>query len=330
MFMRPLNKLIKLVGYVNLTELSSMGQSFITGVDISPQHIRAVVLKPGKNTCKLVCYHQVAIDDDILTDNGRLNYQEIVKKLKELRKALPLFSSKVCLCVPDNTIITKQLQLGSGLSEEESQFAIEQAFSQHSLIEVNDLYFDFVFLPNHNENNKHIYQVYAARKHDIDALMAACSQARLTPFLINPYSHNLSQLWRRAVDYYQQNNWLLIELNGSHLSMYFESKTQGSIFHDLEVGDEKSTLLNGLRNLYRHIQLLNIKPGGVWLTGEHRLNPERICESIPEAKFDCVFLHLHELVSFSFNNQGQPSGEFSRALGLGLSGTKWLEQAYGT
>ncbi|MBU2896957.1 pilus assembly protein PilM [Vibrio hepatarius] len=305
-----------------------MGQSLITGVDINHRYIRAVVLKPGKNTCKLVCYHQVAIDDDILTDNDRLNYQEIVKNLKELRKALPLFSRKVCLSIPDNAIITKQLQLDSGLSEEESLFAIEQAFSQHSLIEVDDLYFDFIVLPNHDENNKHTYQVYATRKYDIDGLMAACSQAKLTPLLINPYSYNLSQLWRQAVDYYQQHNWLLIDFNGSHLSMYFESKVQGSVYHHLEVGDEKSTILDGLRSLYRHIQLLNIQPSGVWLTGESRLNPDRICESIPEAKFDCVFLNLPELVRFKTNHQVQTLGEYSRALSLALSGIKWLEQVY--
>ncbi|MCG7489742.1 pilus assembly protein PilM [Vibrio sp. Of14-4] len=302
-----------------------MSQSFITGVDIGHKFIKAVVLKPGKNTCKLVGCYQVSVDADILTDNDRSNYQEIVKKLKELRKALPLFSRKVCLSIPDNMVITKQLQLDSRLNQDEFQFAIKQALSEHLVIDPNQLYFDFVALPSHSETHSRAYQVYAAHKRNIDDLMSVCSQARLKPLFINPCSFNLMQIWRNAVAHYQQDSWLLIELNSSQLAVYFESELQGCVYHAFESGSTKVTLSNGLRSLYLHIHLLNIKPEGIWLTGESRLNPELVLESIPEWKLTCIVLPLLKLLESNINNQPLLFGEFSRALGLALSGKQWLE-----
>ncbi|WP_341664026.1 pilus assembly protein PilM [Vibrio sp.] len=306
-----------------------MSQSFITGVDIGHKHIKAVVLKPRKNTCKLVGCYQVSVEADILTDNHRLNYQEIVKKLKELRKALPLFSRKVCLSIPDNMVITKQLQLDSRLNQDESQFAIKQAFSKHSVIQPDQLYFDFVILPSHSKTPNSTYQVYAARKHDIDGLMSACSQAKLTPLLINPYSFNLVQIWRRATAYYQKYDWLLIELNSCQLALYFESELHGCVYHEVEVGATKVALSQSLKSLYSHIQLLKIKPEGVWLTGESFLSPEQVIESIPEWESICILLPLLKLVDSDLNKQTLLVGEFSRALGASLSGNQWLESLDG-
>ncbi|GLT17891.1 pilus assembly protein PilM [Vibrio zhanjiangensis] len=300
-----------------------MIQSFITGIDISHQHIRAVVIKPIKNTCKLVRCYQMPLDNHILTDNDRLNYQKIVKKLEELRKALPLFSRKVCLSIPDNMLITKQLQLDSDLNQEECQFVIKQTLSKHSVIEIDELYFDFEVLPSESQNHTASrYQVYAARKHDIDGLMSACSRAGLTSLLINPYSSNLIQLLRYALHHYRDKNWLLIGLNGSCLAMCFESKQHGSVYHQVEVGKEISAISDGLRSLFLHIQLLKITPKGIWLTGEASLDSVQVMKSLSEATFPCIDLPLVKLAKCQ--NQLSLPRECFHAFGLALSGANWL------
>ncbi|WP_428776711.1 pilus assembly protein PilM, partial [Vibrio sp.] len=92
-----------------------MVQSLVMGVDIGHHSIKAVVLKPAGSKYTLLGYKEIRVADDIFADNHALVYQKIVKKLKELKKGLPLFSRKVVVAIPDNTVISKVLQIDSEL-----------------------------------------------------------------------------------------------------------------------------------------------------------------------------------------------------------------------
>lgn len=121
-----------------------MGKSLVTGIDIGHHSIKAVVLKPVNGSYALVGYNELPITEGIFFDNHTLNYQKIVKKLKELRKGLPLFSHKVAVSVPDNAVISKVLQIDSSLDVREKEFAIYQAFSHQSPFPMQELSLDFV------------------------------------------------------------------------------------------------------------------------------------------------------------------------------------------
>ncbi|EEX66316.1 type IV pilus biogenesis protein PilM [Vibrio metoecus] len=121
-----------------------MGKSLVTGIDIGHHSIKAVVLKPMGDTYALMGYEELLVTADIFTDNHTLDYQKIVKKLKELKKGLPLFSQKVAIAIPDNAVISKVLQIDSDLELREQEFAIYQAFSHQSPFPVEDLSLDFV------------------------------------------------------------------------------------------------------------------------------------------------------------------------------------------
>ncbi len=62
-----------------------MGKSLVTGIDIGHHSIKAAVLKPMGDTYALVGYEELLVTADIFTDNHTLDYQKIVKKLKELK-----------------------------------------------------------------------------------------------------------------------------------------------------------------------------------------------------------------------------------------------------
>lgn len=70
----------------------------------------------------LVGYKELPISDDIFTANHTLEYQKTVKKLKELRKGLPFGCRNVAISVPDNTVISKVLQIESELEDREKSF----------------------------------------------------------------------------------------------------------------------------------------------------------------------------------------------------------------
>lgn len=121
-----------------------MGKSLVTGIDIGHHSIKAAVLKPMGDTYALVGYEELLVTADIFTDNHTLDYQKIVKKLKELKKGLPLFSHKVAIAIPDSAVISKVLQIDSDLEQRELEFAVYQAFSHQSPFPVEELSLDFV------------------------------------------------------------------------------------------------------------------------------------------------------------------------------------------
>ncbi|ANW24543.1 pilus assembly protein PilM [Vibrio coralliilyticus] len=301
-----------------------MGKSLITGIDISHQSIKAVVLKPEKNTFALVGYHQMPVEAYIFTDNYRLNYQKIVKKLKELRKALPLFSRKVCLSVPDSSVISKQLQIDSNLSDAECQFAITQAFARQSSVDVETLYLDFTLLSHDKAQD---YQVYAVRKGCVDSRVAPCLKAGMEPVLINPYSHNLAQLWRRAAKQYQQSNWLLIDFNWHGIALYCEDEPLRLIDKTFSLESLKHDVIcKTLEKLVLHIRLLDIKPDGIWLSGEIHFFSSFIQTMQSDAGLACIPLKLGDLFRCKQETRADFGPQFSQALGLALSGASWLEK----
>ncbi|GAL15060.1 type IV pilus biogenesis protein PilM [Vibrio astriarenae] len=103
-----------------------MGMSLITGIDIGRYSIKAVVVKPEKQHFTIVAFHELPVSDAVFSDNHTLNYQDSVKKLKDLKKMLPWMSHKAAMAIPDNAVISKVLQIDASTDDAEEEFAIHQ------------------------------------------------------------------------------------------------------------------------------------------------------------------------------------------------------------
>ncbi|MDN3608411.1 type IV pilus assembly protein PilM [Vibrio ostreicida] len=305
-----------------------MGKSLITGLDINPQTINAVVLKPDHDTLSLVGYHQIKTDTDIFTENHRLNYQKIVKKLKELRKVLPLFSRKVCLYLPDEFVISKKLQIDREFQGEECEFALIQAFSLRSPVPVDELYFDFVALPDKPGE----FQVYAARKSCIENRMSSCQKAGFDPVVINAFSDNLIRVWRWATAQQSLTDWALVDITEAGLTICFVFPQQEVFFREIHHDDleHQEGLHVAVETLQHHIHLLNsmhCSPlSGLWLSGEKRRRDRFIDEWHKRSLLPVRMLSLLELFPHGLKSPAWDGAEFIRATGLALSGVAWLER----
>ncbi|MCG6450918.1 type IV pilus assembly protein PilM, partial [Vibrio parahaemolyticus] len=147
--------------------------------------------KPKGESYSLVGYQEIVVSDDIFADNHTLDYQKIVKKLKELKKGLPLFSRKVALAVPDNAVISKVLQIDSDLDASEQEFAVYQAFSHQSPFPIDDLSLDFVPSGDNpaGRSTNTLYQVYATRREVVDNRLSVASKAGFEPLLLDVQVH---------------------------------------------------------------------------------------------------------------------------------------------
>lgn len=329
-----------------------MGKSLVTGIDIGHHSIKAVVLKPYKGTFALVDYQELPIESGIFSDNHMLNYQKIVKKLKELRKSLPRFSHKVALSVPDSAVISKQLQIDRDLDGQEREFAIGDAFSHQTPFSAEELSLDFVPLDTSSAlADACTYQVYATRKDLIENRALVAEKAGYTPVLIDVQAHGLVQLWQRAAQTHQRQNWLLLDVGFSQSSLCIDFNHKAPLYKELPIGTQMIDELasnEGLRHqsieqfiytlidkLKRQMQLITSMHDsaieGVWLCGGGAMLPLLADEVARRLTLPCELFNPLTLLESSFHHsQAETLRGYSYAVatGLAMRGIDWLESKH--
>ncbi|MGF1910198.1 type IV pilus assembly protein PilM [Vibrio kasasachensis] len=330
-----------------------MSLSFITGVDIGHYSIKAVVIKPVKGTLVLTDFRELVIEESIFSDNHLLNYQQIVNKLKELRKALPLFSRKVALSVPDNSVISKVLQIDKHLSVQEKEYAIIELFSHQTPFELEELCLDYCAIPINNPSElTEPIQIYATKKEVVDNRVDAFRKAGFTPLLLDVHAHGLVRLWQAVASIQNRSNWLLLEVGYTRSSLVIDFVGQAPWCKELPIGveiinhpieDDASThhcstmhFINSLvERIQRQLQLIGTMDKkqlqGIWLTGGGANTPMLAEELASRLDVECeLFDPLSLLISSPrYKNQRLPCGySYASAMGLALQGIDWMEQGH--
>ncbi|PAR55511.1 pilus assembly protein PilM [Vibrio metoecus] len=336
-----------------------MGKSLVTGIDIGHHSIKAVVLKPMGDTYALMGYEELLVTADIFTDNHTLDYQKIVKKLKELKKGLPLFSQKVAIAIPDNAVISKVLQIDSDLELREQEFAIYQAFSHQSPFPVEDLSLDFVKVAEKNlaRSSTTTFQVYATKKEVVESRLQASKKAGFEPILMDVQVHSLLHLWQLASRAYRRADWMLIDIGHTQSSLCLDFPDKMPFYKDVPLGarlvdldsaspsilnppqlqDSSQRFINELVDkVARQIQLFTSVHGtqslsGLWLSGGGAA-----MEGLPEALSQRLSLPCEVLNPFALfkmqvskrKRQVVDGQRFSTAAGLALRGLAWLESEH--
>ncbi len=333
-----------------------MVQSLVIGVDIGHHSIKAVVLKPAGYNYTLLGYQEICVTNDIFAENHSLVYQEIVKKLKQLKKALPQFSKKAVIAIPDNTVISKLLQIDSELEANERESAIYQAFSHQSPFPIEEVRLDFVPITpksaekeNVSKNNLTAYQVYATKREVVESRTLPLEKAGFVPMLADVQSHSLVHLWQLFSQAYQRPDWMLVDIGLSQTSLCFDFLDKPFFYKQIQLGIEPAIQgstdaldlpQNNRKNCHelvdkiaKQIQLFTSVYGantvsGIWLTG----GGANIA-AIQEALVDKTDLMCGILDPFSLftdkaskrHSSQQLSSSFATAAGLALRGLRWLE-----
>ncbi|MCG6342616.1 type IV pilus assembly protein PilM [Vibrio fluvialis] len=332
-----------------------MGKSLVTGVDIGHHSIKAVVLKPKGESYSLVGYQEIVVSEDIFADNHTLNYQKIVKKLKELKKGLPLFSRKVALAVPDNAVISKVLQIDSELDASEQEFAVYQAFSHQSPLPIEELSLDFVATGEKTlgRSSSLTYQVYGTRREVIDNRLSAMSKAGFEPLLFDMQIHGLLNIWQWVSRAQQRTDWMLVDVGFSQTSLCIDFADKTPFYKDIPLGTRQLVAATSggnadltspqahfiqelVERLARQNQLFLSLQGhqplaGIWLSGGGAAT-EGLAQAISERlALPCeLFNPLAEFTCrASLRRQPQVDLQrFSTAAGLALRGLNWLENGH--
>ncbi|MFB1069665.1 type IV pilus biogenesis protein PilM [Vibrio diabolicus] len=330
-----------------------MDKLIVTGIDIGHNSLKAVVLKPTGNTYALLGYKEILLKEGIVAENNTINHQEIVKTLKLIKKELPFGAKKVAISVPDNSVISKKLQIEQNLEDSEVEFAVTQAFSHQSPFPVEELSLDFVRLRAEDGlRGTDNYQVFATRKDVVDSRVDALQKSGLKPVLVDVHSQSLGHIWKLTADRFpDKNKYCLLDI-GTSSSSFTMFTEHGELFHkefacgtrganspvqdDLMSDDaqEKTELFNRqiVERVKRQMQLYtsingsqNIK--GIWLSGEGASTPMLAEELSQQLSLECELLNPLGLFEMTVSKRKRRAADwqhFSTAAGLAIRGIHWL------
>ncbi|HHF0554028.1 TPA: type IV pilus biogenesis protein PilM [Vibrio antiquarius] len=330
-----------------------MDKLIVTGIDIGHNSLKAVVLKPTGNNYALLGYKEILLKEGIVAENNTINHQEIVKTLKLIKKELPFGAKKVAISVPDNSVISKKLQIEQNLEDSEVEFAVIQAFSHQSPFPVEELSLDFVRLRAEDGlRGTDNYQVFATRKDVVDSRVDALQKSGLKPVLVDVHSQSLGHIWKLTADRFpDKNKYCLLDI-GTSSSSFTMFTEQGELFHkefacgtrganspvqdDFMSDDaqEKTELFNRqiVERVKRQMQLYtsingsqNIK--GIWLSGEGASTPMLAEELSQQLSLECELLNPLGLFEMKVSKRKRRAADwqhFSTAAGLAIRGIHWL------
>jgi type IV pilus assembly protein PilM len=318
-----------------------MGNSVVSGIDIGHHNIKVVVLKPYKGRYALVGYQELPIEAGIFSDNHMLNYQKIVKKLKELRKSLPRISRKVALTLPDSSVISKVIQIDSDIKSQEIEFALLESFSSQSPFPLEALCLDFVPLEQQSSDQYKQFQVFATKKEVVHNRIDVMQGAGLSPLLIDLRSYSLARVWQLAACAFDSNDWMLINLECQLATLCIDFPHQAPYCKDITIAScdeslspECCTRVSAKEfkeKLKRQLQLVTsiygIEIQGIWLCGKGEQ-----CSILAEwlrffPNLKCRTLDPFDLLQVSVprKQSNELSGSsFAIAMGAALRGLGWL------
>ncbi|MBD1558416.1 type IV pilus assembly protein PilM [Vibrio sp. S9_S30] len=333
-----------------------MGRSLVIGIDFGHHSIKAVVMRPIGELMQLVGYNEITVPGDIFSENHTLDYQKIVKKLKELKKGLPLFSRQVAVSVPDKAVISKVLQIEQDMDGREQEFAVHQAFGQQSPIPIEELSLDFIEVDQKvtTRSSTSTFQVYATRKEVIDSRVAALTKAGFKPLTIDVHANSLLKVWRLASQVHpDRRQWMLVDIGLHQTSLCTVAAGRTPFYKELSFGTQNVAQSQALSDaitlnsdsvtqsfvkdlsekLQRHISLYHsVNPqqniDGIWLSGGGA-NLVGVTDMLSRAlRLETALLNPFGLVENGTKQsvkQLSDSAAYGVAMGLAISGVEWLK-----
>ncbi|MGO1296056.1 MAG: type IV pilus biogenesis protein PilM [Vibrio sp.] len=308
--------------------------SRVTGVDFGHHSIKAVTLTPShEHTYDVMACSELLVSDAIFADNDMLDYQKIVKKLKELKKTFPRFSRNVAVTLADSSIITKELQLDS---YENPDKILLTMMSEQCGIDAKELAIDYFALPFDSTitNITPTYRVFAARKALIANRVGVLKAAGLRPYLINSQAQGLLQIYVRLMARSSMTCAVLFHVDDKQATLCYTTETQAPCCYTFSYPSLESTIgvaypTDWVRRIIPAIQRfqslhLRAAPHCVWVSGIGSHDTQAVTLLGEQLGFSCCVVSwlgvLHET-----GRTRQCDGRFTAAIGGAMQGLAWQE-----
>lgn len=178
--------------------LSQARQKTIAGIDISSAAVKVIVLGPNKQGFQVDGYSVVPLPEGAVTE-GKINEAEIVGNAvsKAVAKARAGSQRAGAVSVPSSQVITKVIQVPSGLGDAELESLVEAEADQHIPHAIEEVAIDFVVLgPNDRNPDFDDLLLVACRKEYVDDRVAALDLAGIKVEVVDVEAYAVARAFR--------------------------------------------------------------------------------------------------------------------------------------
>ncbi|WED21633.1 type IV pilus assembly protein PilM [Vibrio sp. JC009] len=325
-----------------------MRSSIVTGIDIGHQSIKTVTVRLVDKEFTLIGSNELILTSAIYTDSHKVDHQQIVSKLNQLKKQLPLFCHRVAVLLPDDCVISKNVSVDSELDVCEEEMAIYEAFSRQSLTSADSLSLDFMKVAGSSGSIREEsteYLVHGTRKDIVDSYISAVSEAGLKLILMDSQAYSLLQVLILAKDKPGLANRMLLDIGKTKTTLCSFTPDKKPFHKNIAFGTDElrgadaeniALFTQSLaEHLQRQIQLyyspdsstgppeMMLCGGGASIAGL----PERLSEQLT---FRCVTLRPFSLIKNEGAKGQLPEDDacYCSALGVALRAAGWSGGQY--
>lgn len=329
-----------------------MCKSSAIGIDIGTYYIRAAVIFTHHGDIILKSYHEILTLKPLFSSNNLFNYQEIVKKLQELKMVLLNSGQNAAISIPDDAVFNHIIPLDINLKGTEVQFAIEQALASESLISVEDLSIDFAKVDIKNAAKSLTSEFYVCTTHKelITERIETLSKSGFNLVLIEAESQSLIRILylveRLSVngDKNSVEKNILIYANESTITMCCRDQTEAFYCKRLSIGLDalsefdlshfiqllSRSICNELlltSSCFQHVMLWYIGKFGEKTKFEPELKQQLATDIIALLELSVAVeirsVHMNDVLSCEFKST-EITG-YEKAISLALGALEWVE-----
>lgn len=153
----------------------------LIGVDISSASVKMVELADdGKGGCRLQSYAITPLPRDAVVDGNIASLEQVGDTIRRTWKLLGTSEKRVALALPAAAVISRKVQLQSGLTEPEMELQVEAEANQYIPFSLDEVNIDFQVLgPSPNSTDTVEVLIAASKKERIEDRVAVAEEAGL-------------------------------------------------------------------------------------------------------------------------------------------------------
>ncbi len=151
----------------------------LVAVDISQSSIKALKMSWQEGRWHIEHMGRLALAEDVFDGFVVRDETLLATSIRELFSNLSIKDTRVAIALPDNSVISKMIQVSQGLEDNEIEELIQLEAEKYVPIALDDLCFDFQTVPGESRSDLSNVWLVATRKENIDSRVRAFEMAQL-------------------------------------------------------------------------------------------------------------------------------------------------------
>lgn len=166
----------------------------LVGIDISSSSIKLLELSRAGSRLRVDSFNVLILESDIVEEKTIKNKEALAEAINRLVGGARTSTKAVAVALPDSSVISKVIQVESGLSEYEIENQISFEADKYIPYPLEEINLDFCYLGEHPANpEQDDVLIVACRSETINALTDTLREGHLVPKIVDVESYAMER-----------------------------------------------------------------------------------------------------------------------------------------